>query len=51
LAGYAQTVDDLGNQFRPAMHAGWLKYIRNAYLEVAETTQIAVGGDILVLND
>ena len=29
----AQSVDDLGDQFRPAMRAGWLSYIRRAYLE------------------
>ncbi len=23
----AKTVEDLGNQFRPAMRAGWLSYI------------------------
>ena len=27
----AQSVDNLGNQFRPAMRAGWLTYIRCAY--------------------
>ncbi len=47
----AQTVDNLDDQFRPAMRAGWLKYFRNAYPEGAETAQIAVGGDTLVLDD
>ena len=32
-AAIAKTVDDLGNQFRPAMRAGWLSYIRQAYLD------------------
>ncbi len=27
----AESVDNLGDQFRPAMRTGWLKYIRNAY--------------------
>jgi hypothetical protein len=27
-AAIAKTVDDLGDQFRPAMRAGWLSYIR-----------------------
>jgi hypothetical protein len=26
-AAIAKTVDDLGDQFRPAMRAGWLAYI------------------------
>ncbi len=34
---------------RPAMRAGWLKYIRNAYPEGAEKAQIAVGGDTMVI--
>ncbi len=28
-AAIAKTVDDLGDQFRPAMRAGWLSYIRH----------------------
>ena len=31
----AQSVDNLGDQFRPAMRAGWLSYIRRAYQEDA----------------
>ena len=27
----AQSVDNLGDQFRPAMRAGWLSYIRRVY--------------------
>lgn len=27
-AAIAKTVEDLGDQFRPAMRAGWLSYIR-----------------------
>ena len=30
-AAIAKTVDDLGDQSRPAMRAGWLSYIRQAY--------------------
>ena len=30
-AAIAQTVDALGNQFRPAMRTGWLSYIQQAY--------------------
>ena len=27
----AHSVDNLGDEFRPAMRAGWLSYIRRAY--------------------
>ena len=27
----AQSVNNLGDQFRPAMRAGWLSYIRRVY--------------------
>ncbi len=37
-AAIAKTVDDLGDQFRPAMRAGWLSYIRQAYLDNGVTT-------------
>ncbi len=30
-AAIAKTIDDLGDQFRPAMRAIWLSYIRQAY--------------------
>jgi hypothetical protein len=30
-AAIAKTVDDLGDQFRPAMRAGWLSYLRQTY--------------------
>ena len=29
----AQNLDNLGDQFRPAMRAGWLSYIRRVYKE------------------
>ncbi len=31
----AKTVDDLGDQFRPAVRASWLSYIRQAYTDNA----------------
>jgi hypothetical protein len=50
-AAIAQTVDALGDQFRPAMRAGWLAYIKNAYPDgVAIITQ-SVGQGTLVVND
>ncbi len=49
----AASVDSLGDQFRPAMRAGWLTYIRNNYPEGSEheTTGPAIGKGALVLGD
>ena len=50
-AAIAQTVDALGDQFRVAMRAGWLAYIKNAYPDgVAIVTQ-SVGQGTLVVDD
>jgi hypothetical protein len=50
-AAIAQTVDALGDQFRLAMRAGWLAYIKNAYPDgVAIVTQ-SVGQGTLVVDD
>ena len=45
----AQTIDALGDQFRPAMRAGWLAYMKNASPDgfVAQS----VGQGTLVVND
>ena len=32
---FAQSVDALGDQFRPVMCTGWLAYIKNAYADAA----------------
>ncbi len=43
-AAFAQTVDTLGDQFRPAMHAGWLSYIQQAYPDgAAVSARLALG--------
>ncbi len=34
-AAIEKTVDNLGDQFRPAMRSGWLAYIKNAYGDAA----------------
>jgi hypothetical protein len=48
-AAIAETVDELGDQFRPAMHAGWLAYIRTAYPDdTAPAAGPPVGQGILV---
>ncbi len=46
----AKTVDDLGDQFRPAMRAGRLSYIRQAYPDdAAPAAGPPVGQGTLVL--
>ena len=51
-AAIAKTVDDLGDEFRPAMRAGWLSYIRHAYPEdAAPAAGPPVGQGTLVLSD
>jgi hypothetical protein len=51
-AGIAKTVDDVGDQFHPAMRAGWLAYIRTAYPEdAAPAAGQPVGQGILVVPD
>jgi hypothetical protein len=48
----AQSVDNLGDQFRPAMRARWLSYIRRAYPEdAADDAGPAVGEGIFVVQD
>jgi hypothetical protein len=50
-AASAQSVDNLGYPFRPAMRAGWLKYICNACSEGAVMAGPAVEGDTLAIPD
>jgi hypothetical protein len=53
-AAIAKPVDDLGDQFRPAMRAGWLAsaYIRTAYPDdAAPAAGPPVGQGILVVPD
>ena len=51
-AAIAKTVDELGDEFRPAMRAGWLSYIRRAYPETADPAAgPPVGQGTLVLPD
>jgi hypothetical protein len=49
----AENLDNLGYEFRPAMRAGWLSYIRRVYQEeegVADV-HLIVGEDTLVVED
>jgi hypothetical protein len=51
-AAIAKTVDELGDDFRPAMRAGWLSYIRQAYPETAiPAAGPPVGEGMLVIDD
>ena len=50
-AAIAKEVDGLGDQFRPAMRAGWLAYIKNAYPEGGEALGPSVGQGTLVIDD
>ncbi len=51
-AAIAKTVDELGYDFRPAMRAGWLSYIRQAYPETADSAAgPPVGQGTLVVAD
>jgi hypothetical protein len=52
-AAIAKTIDDLGNQFHPAMpRAGWLSYISQAYPDnAAPAAGPPVGQGTLVLPD
>jgi hypothetical protein len=49
----AQSVENLGDQFRSAMRAGWLSYIRRVYQEEdsAADVGLAVGEGALVVDD
>ncbi len=48
----AQTVDSLGAEFKPAMRAAWMVYIRKAYPDGADDdVQHCIGQEQLVLDD
>jgi hypothetical protein len=48
-----QSVDNLGNQFCPAMRAGWLSYIRRVYREEDGEANVGLvmGECALVVDD
>ena len=47
----AQTVDALGDEFKPAMRAGWMAYIRKAYPDGPAAGRHAIGEEPLVLDE
>ena len=51
VAAIAKKVDDLGNQFRPAMLTGWLAYIAKTYQIQDVSTGPALGQDSLIMPD
>ena len=50
-AAIAKTVDDVGDQFRPAMRTRWLAYIKKAYGEVAPSAASCEDQGTLVVED
>ena len=46
----AQTVNALGDEFKPAMRAGWMAFIRKAYPDGSASGRIAVGQGQLVID-
>ena len=54
-AAIAKRVDDLGDEFRPAMRKGWLAYIRKTYAVAASVHSVAFGqgeiGELVVPDD
>ena len=50
-AAIAKRVDDLGDQFRPAMRRGWLAYIQKTYAVDADDYDAAMGQGELVVPD
>ncbi len=51
LPSIALSVDSMGDQFCPVMHAGWLSYIRNNYPDGGATDGPALGEGTLVVED
>ena len=47
----AMTVNSLGDEFKPAMRAGWLAYIRKTYPDGAAAAVDAIREGTLVLDD
>ena len=50
-AAIAKKVDDMGDQFRPAMRAGWLAYITKTYPNDTVTAGSFLGQGELVVPD
>ena len=51
VAQAVETVDALGDELKPAMHAGWMAYIRKVYRDGAADGGQAIGQEPLILAD
>ena len=49
-AAIAQTVDALGDEFKPAMRAGWMSYIRKVYPDGQADGGHTIGQEPLILD-
>ncbi len=50
-AAIDETVDALGDRFKPELRTGWLEYIRETYPDGPVAPDATVGEAILVLDD
>ncbi len=51
LAAIAETVDALGDRFKPELRTGWLAYIRETHPDGPVAPDATVGEETLVLDD
>ncbi len=51
IAKRVESVDDLGDEFRPAMRRGWLAYIRKTYAAASSVHTVAIGQGEMILPD
>ncbi len=52
IPAITKRVDDLGDQFRPAMRKGWLAYMKKIYAVDPGHYDVAIGqGDLVVPDD
>ena len=50
-AAIAKQVDDMGDEFRPAMRKGWLAYITKTYAADPAVRTVSIGQGALVVAD
>ncbi len=50
-AAIAETIDALGDRFKPELRTGWLAYIRETYSDGPVAQAATVGEETLVLDD
>ena len=47
----AKTVDDLGDRFRPTLHAAWLAYIKQTYTAAHAMQMATISEGAFVVDD